>query len=99
MAAAEARVEKYLHTRVTQLGGTTRKWTSPGRDGVPDRICILPGNIVFFVEVKTEGGKLTMRQTREHGELKRFNCEVYTVYGSNGVDQLIQILRDRHGIA
>lgn len=37
----ESKIEKYLHDEVTKTGrGTTRKWKSPGRRAVPDRIVI-----------------------------------------------------------
>jgi len=42
MGVRERRVENYLDDEVTKLGGITRKWISPGRDGVPDRIVINP---------------------------------------------------------
>lgn len=42
MGVRENKVEKYLDEQVTKLGGITRKWVSPGRDGVPDRIVIKP---------------------------------------------------------
>ena len=51
MGVRENKVEKYLDAEVNRLGGITRKWVSPGRDGVPDRIIILNGHICF-VEVK-----------------------------------------------
>ncbi len=38
MGVIENKVEKYLDDGVKQLGGITRKWGSPGVDGVPDRI-------------------------------------------------------------
>tara|TARA_B100000749_G_C18413139_1_gene460010 strand:+ start:719 stop:1018 length:300 start_codon:yes stop_codon:yes gene_type:complete len=99
MARGENKVESYLHKRITQLGGTTRKWVSPGRDSVPDRIGFLPNNIIFFAEVKTMNGVLTVRQSREIETLKSYDCEVYVVYGTDGVDKLTEHLRTKHGIA
>ena len=40
MGIRENAVEKYLDSEIKKLGGITRKWISPGRDGVPDRIVI-----------------------------------------------------------
>lgn len=85
----EKDVEKYLHKRVTELGGTTRKWVSPGRAGVPDRICFLPTGKVFFVEVKTDKGKLSVRQSREIDELRGLGAEVYVAYGPSGVHEVV----------
>lgn len=96
MARAENRVEKYLHERFKQLGGTTRKWTSPGRDGVPDRICFLPGNHIVFVEVKTMHGRLTLRQEREMNTLRHLGCDCHVVYGTEGVDELMKLIVRRY---
>jgi len=84
----ESQVEKYLHEQVVKLGGTTRKWVSPGRAGVPDRIVFLPGG-VCFVEVKTDTGKPTVRQRREIAELRALGADVMIVHGKSGVDQFI----------
>ena len=39
----EKEIEKILVTGVKKLGGRAYKCASPGNDGVPDRIVILPG--------------------------------------------------------
>ncbi len=90
MAEAENRVERYLHKRFTDLGGTTYKWSSPGRVGVPDRICILRGE-VWFVEVKTEIGKLSVRQAREIERLKGLGCNARAIYDKRGVDIFMKV--------
>ena len=93
MGKRENKVEKYLDDEVTALGGLTRKWVSPGRDGVPDRIVRLhrwsPG-IVHFVEVKTNDGELSPAQLREHKRLIDAGLLVFTVYGHEGVDEYIR---------
>lgn len=84
----ESDVEKYLHNRITRAGGTTRKWTSPGHVGVPDRICFFHG-AVFFIEVKTDTGKLSSPQEREIARLKEHGADVFVVYGMSGVNTLV----------
>lgn len=91
MGVRENKVERYLHERVTAIGGTSRKWTSPGMRGVPDRVVILPWGI-WLVEVKTTDGKLSSDQVREHQRLTDAGARVRTVYGHPGVDQLIEEL-------
>ena len=90
MGVREAKVEKYLDSEIVKLGGITRKWVSPGRDGVPDRIVILRG-VVIFVEVKTEGGTLSVIQKREHDRLRAAGALVHTVWGESGVDDFIKV--------
>jgi hypothetical protein len=89
----EKQVEKYLHNEVGKLGGTTRKWTSPGRVGVPDRIVIIPGGIIIFVEVKTDKGKVSAPQEREIQRLTDLGCTARVVYGREGVDVFINSVR------
>jgi len=55
MGTRENKIETYLRDQIKSLGGDTRKWVSPGRDGVPDQIVIL-NNVVWFVEAKTSDG-------------------------------------------
>ena len=93
MGARENKVEKYLKDEVKKIGGTTRKWVSPGRDGVPDRIVIIYGD-VYFVEVKTCEGRLTLRQQREHDQLRTAGANVITLYGNEGVDEWIQSIKE-----
>jgi hypothetical protein len=90
MGVRENVVEGYLDEQVKLLGGITRKWVSPGRDGVPDRIVILNG-VVWFVEVKTVGGGRSNVQIREHQRLRDNGANVCTVYGKEGVDRLIDV--------
>lgn len=90
----EGKVEKYLDAQVQkELGGITRKWVSPGRVGVPDRIVILPGGRVLFVEVKTETGALSPMQKRELQRLRDMGADTRVVYGEKDVDQLIEVLK------
>lgn len=89
MGARENKVETYLDDCVTKLGGITRKWVSPGYDGVPDRIVILKG-AVWFVEVKVTGGIYGPGQEREHARLRTAGMNVCTVYGRSGVDEFMK---------
>lgn len=89
MGTRENKVERYLDSEVVKLGGLTRKWVSPGRDGVPDRIVIING-AVWFVEVKTIDGVTSEVQKREHQRLLGCGANVATVYGNVGVDMFIR---------
>ena len=56
MTPLEKDVEKSLCRMVGRHGGLCLKWISPGRAGVPDRIILLPGGRVMFVELKRPKG-------------------------------------------
>ena len=56
----EKHIEAYLVKRVKALGGIAYKWR--GHGGAADRIIVLPDGTVWFVEVKTIGGRLSALQ-------------------------------------
>lgn len=85
--APEKTVEMALCRAVKQLGGLALKMVSPGATGVPDRVVILPGGRVEFVELKRGGGRLTARQQRMQQEMRDRGVTVVTVYGLPGVDR------------
>ena len=74
----ESELERRFVEYVKAHGGIAYKWTSPGRRGVPDRIVVLPGHILF-VELKTETGQLTPWQVREHQRLKALGHTVLVI--------------------
>lgn len=50
-------IERKLVQAVKSAGGVAPKFVSPGFDGMPDRIVLLPGGHLGFVEVKATGEK------------------------------------------
>ena len=59
----EKDIEKKLVNMVKHRGGLCLKWVCPGWAGVPDRIVLLPGGKVIFVELKRpKGGVVSTRQ-------------------------------------
>ncbi|MGN1027800.1 MAG: hypothetical protein ACI4P4_15505 [Faecousia sp.] len=52
MTQLEKDVEQALVRMVKRHGGLCLKWVCPGHSGVPDRIILLPGGRVVFVETK-----------------------------------------------
>ena len=77
----EKEIEKILVSEVKKLGGRAYKWTSPGNDGVPDRIVIFP---------KTDAGKLSALQKVQIDRLRALGQKVYVAYGLDGVSQFFQ---------
>ena len=63
MTKLEKDIEQKLRKTVEKHGGLCLKWVCPGWSGVPDRIILLPGGCVIFVETKRpKGGKLSRMQ-------------------------------------
>ena len=74
----ESSLEQRMKTVVEAKGGMFLKWTSPGFTGVPDRIALLPGGRILFVEVKRPGladGR-TPRQKRVAFQLQELGFNV-----------------------
>ena len=86
----ERDIEKHLVNGVKRLGGRAYKWTSPGNDGVPDRIVILPGRPPIFVELKTDRGRLTALQNIQIGRLRDLGQDVRVLYWMDGVSQFLE---------
>lgn len=93
MGVRENKIEKLLDLEFTRLGGLTRKWVSPGRDGVPDRVCILNGQ-VWFIEVKTLDGVVSPAQEREHQRLRDTGANVRVLFGHVAVSEFIRSIEN-----
>lgn len=85
----ERSVEAGLVEKVKKHGGLCYKFVSPGCSGVPDRIIITKGRVIF-VELKQTSGRLAPIQARTHERMRYHGAEVHVVYGSAGVDKLIK---------
>ncbi len=79
----ESSVEKPLVVKVKAAGGIAYKWVSPGRKGVPDRIVLLPGGKIVFVECKSPGKKPRTDQLREHARLRALGFTVVVLDDKN----------------
>jgi hypothetical protein len=63
MTQLEKDIEKKLRELVAKHGGFCLKWVCPGWSGVPDRIILMPGARIYFVELKRpKGGRLSPMQ-------------------------------------
>ncbi|MGK4422876.1 VRR-NUC domain-containing protein [Yersinia enterocolitica] len=72
----EDSIEDHLVKEVKKAGGIAYKFISPGRRSVPDRLVLLPGGKVIFVECKAPGEKSTAAQLREHDKLRALGFTV-----------------------
>jgi len=92
MKKSEREIEAYLIRSVKNKNGLCMKWTSPGNAGVPDRIIIIPGGKVYFVELKAEGKRenLSLLQKNFIRKLKSLNCDVRVIASFKEVDNFIK---------
>ena len=75
----EKQIEQRLVRAVRAAGGICPKLVSPGTDGMPDRMALLPGGHIVFVEVKAPGQKPRPLQLKRHEELRRLGFKVYVL--------------------
>lgn len=75
----EKLIEQKLVRAVKMAGGLALKLVSPGFDGMPDRLILLTGGKIAFVEVKAHGMKPRPLQIRRHEMLKRLGFKVYVI--------------------
>lgn len=75
----EKDLERWLGRELKKLGCIYMKFVSPGNDGVPDRIVVLPGGDVIFVELKSETGKLSYTQIYQISRLRQKGAKVLLV--------------------
>ncbi len=87
----ESTIEARLVREVKNLGGLCYKFISPGAPGVPDRIIILPGGRVVFVELKTEIGRLAKIQKWQIEEMRKRGAEICVL---KGMEQVLAFLEE-----
>jgi len=95
----ESTIEKYLNEKVKATGGRSYKWVSPGLRGVPDRIVVLPGGTIFFVELKAPGKEPEPLQKKRIKELQDLGCDVWSIDSKNDVDAFIHIAKQIAGLS
>jgi hypothetical protein len=93
----ERDIEDYLVKRVESFAGEVRKVKWIGRRGAPDRVVMLPGRKVIWVELKRPGklakfpSTTTERaQQREHRRMSLIGQTVVVIDSLAGVDGLLE---------
>lgn len=77
----EKRIEAAMRLQVEKMGGKFLKWVSPGNDGVPDRIAILPNGEVWFIELKADDGVVAPLQAYWQQLLTSLGCNAIIIKG------------------
>lgn len=72
----ESKIENRFKKEIEKIGGKALKFVSPGMSGVPDRIVLLPGGRIVFVELKAPGEKLRALQVYRKKQLENLGFKV-----------------------
>ena len=85
----EKTIEEHLVKAVRLMGGLAPKFVSPGLDGVPDRLLLLPDGRMAFAELKAPGKQLRPLQIRRKRQLETLGFRVFVI---DNTDQIGSIL-------
>ena len=89
MGKPEGIIEKYLVAQSDKHGFLCRKFVSPGRQGVPDRIVIGKGHTVF-IELKSQTGKLSEIQKQEIKRMLKHGADVRVYNSKQQIDDFFK---------
>lgn len=89
---SERLVERTLVNEVRSRGGLCIKLLSQHFIGLPDRICLFPGGVIAFVELKTTGAKPRKIQTFVHDKIRALGFRVEVIDSVQGVIDLVKEL-------
>lgn len=84
----ERQIEAHLVKRVKAAGGMALKLISPGVAGVPDRLVLLPGGRILFVELKALGEKPRPLQRKRAAQLRALGFRVLTIDATEAVQEV-----------
>lgn len=80
----ESRIEGRLVRGVRAAGGLC--WKVTAERGAPDRIAVLPGGRVVWIELKRPGGTVARAQEYQHRRLRALGHEVLVLRSRGEVD-------------
>ena len=86
-------IEQKLVARVKREGGLCPKFVSPGSDGWPDRLVLMPGGKIAFVELKATGEKPRPLQLQRHAQLRDLGFSVFVIDEPVQIPQVLELLK------
>jgi Holliday junction resolvase len=87
---SEKLLERKLREALKLKGGWGLKILSNHIKGLPDRLCLLPGGVVFFAEIKTTKKKTVKIQKFIHNKLRNLGFRVYVIDTSEQIKEIIE---------
>ena len=85
----EKSIEQAFVKAVKKMGGLAPKFVSPGLDGVPDRLALLPYGKMAFIELKANGMKMRPLQLRRKKQLEDLGFRVYCIDNKNQIEGVL----------
>jgi len=85
----EAKLEKKFKDKVKKAGAISFKFVSPGHSGATDRLVLIPGGAVVFVEIKVKGGRLSPLQIQFARILEFYKAQYEVIWCEEDIDKFI----------
>lgn len=90
----EKQIEQKLVKAVKAEGGMCPKLVSPGTDGMPDRMVLLPEAHIGFVEVKAPGKEPRPLQVKRHEQLRELGFQVSVLDNPEQIPDILKEVQD-----
>jgi hypothetical protein len=85
----EKEIETALVRAVKARGGLAIKFVSPGLNGVPDRLILMPGGCIAFIELKAPGRKMRPIQLKRAGQIEALGFRVFCIDSKDQIGGVI----------
>lgn len=89
---SEKTLEARLVREIEARGGMALKYTSQFHRGIPDRICLLPGGVTIFVELKSTGQRPTKLQQHAIAKLSELGFWCAVISRTETLDKLLEFI-------
>ena len=90
---SEKSIERYLVEKAKNIGLPCLKYSNPNMVGYPDRLLVLSGGRVIWVELKSKGRKPTKIQQMRITELSGMGPTVRVIDNKADIDELIKLAK------
>lgn len=89
----EKSIEAKLVKAVKAKGGLALKFVSPGMDGMPDRLVLMPNGVMCFVELKADPKKKPRAlQLLRHKQLRELGYKVFVVDVTEKINDVLLLM-------
>jgi len=89
---SEKTLEARLQKEIRKRGGMALKLLSQLHRGLPDRLTLLPGGLVVFVETKSTGKNPTKLQAHCHEQLRQLGFTVFVVDSTESLEECLSYI-------
>lgn len=90
----EKLIEKKLRERAKKMGGIALKFLPYFWVGAPDRLILLPGAKVYWVETKSTGDNLRPVQQTRKKQLEKLGFKVFKIDSQESLDQFFEEVKE-----